>query len=217
MVAGCAAVSPAPASAEEAWWAAPQHRAAALRRAVEDLAAAFPAQYAKAPEFLQRLDALDKRIAAAQGDDLKAAADELTALQREALLANPLLDFDRLLLVRRAEGGMGLPQNWQGNCSLPRAGFDNEIAVLSPVNPDGALATLYKPEKDVMVADVDLHFDGGKMLFSMIGSHNRWQIWEINADGSGLRQVTSGEYPDVDNYDPCYLPNGQIVFGSTGV
>ncbi|HRZ82352.1 MAG TPA: SUMF1/EgtB/PvdO family nonheme iron enzyme [Candidatus Hydrogenedentes bacterium] len=217
MFAGCAAVSPAPASAEEAWWAAPQHRAAALRRAVEDLAAAFPAQYAKAPEFLQRLDALDKRIAAAQGDDLKAAADELTALQREALLANPLLDFDRLLLVRRAEGSMGLPQNWQGNCSLPRAGFDNEIAVLSPVNPDGALTTLYKPEKDVMVADVDLHFDGGKMLFSMIGSHNRWQIWEINADGSGLRQVTSGEYPDVDNYDPCYLPNGQIVFGSTGV
>ena len=122
LVAGCAAVSPAPASAEEAWWAAPQNRAAALRRAVEDLAAAFPAQYTRAPEFLQRLDALDQRIAAAQGDDLKAAADELTALQREALLANPLLDFDRLLLVRRAEGSMGLPQNWQGNCSLPRAG-----------------------------------------------------------------------------------------------
>ncbi len=62
---------------------------------------------------------------------------------------------------------------------------------------------------------MDLNFDADKMLFSMPGSNGRWQIWEIKADGTGLRQVTLGEEPDVDNYDPCYLPDGRIIFGST--
>ena len=39
------------------------------------------------------------------------------------LLANPLLDFDRILLVKRSEQNLCLPQNWQGNSSLnPRHG-----------------------------------------------------------------------------------------------
>lgn len=49
----------------------------------------------------------------------------------------------------------------------------------------------------------------------MPGGHNRWQIWEIRSDGTGLRQVTLGEEPDADNYDACYLPDGRIVFCST--
>ncbi|MGM0489942.1 MAG: SUMF1/EgtB/PvdO family nonheme iron enzyme [Planctomycetota bacterium] len=140
-----------------------------------------------------------------------------TRLQRDVGLSNPLLDFDRLLLVRRGRASprMGLPQNWQSNCVLPRSGFDDEIAVLSPVRPAGTLSTLYRPDKEVFVGDVDLHFDAGKMLFSSIGSHDRWQIFEIKADGTGLRQVTLGDQKDVDNYDACYLPDGRIIFGST--
>ena len=56
-------------------------------------------------------------------------------------LANPLLDFDRLLLVRRSEGNLGLPQNWQSNCVLPTRGFDDEIDILSPINTNGTLIT----------------------------------------------------------------------------
>ena len=37
----------------------------------------------------------------------------------------------------------------------------------------------------------------------------------MRSDGSGLRQVTPGDEPDVDNYDPCYLPDGRIMFCST--
>ena len=92
---------------------------------------------------------------------------KIEALRREALLANPLLDFDKLLLVRRRENQMGLPQNWQGNCSLPAPGYDNQIAVLSPVRPGGKLTTLFQPEKRAFVGDVELHFDAAKMLFSM--------------------------------------------------
>jgi len=54
-----------------------------------------------------------------------------------------------------------------------------------------------------------------RLLFSSVGSHNRWQIFELKADGTGLRQVTPTDQADFDNYDPCYLPSGKIIFGST--
>ncbi len=183
-----------------------------LRRAIEDLTQSFPEQYARGPEYLARLDQFEQSDA----QELAQLTEEIAALRREALLANPLLlDFDRLLLIRRKADRLGLPQNWQGNCATHKTGYDNQIAVLSPVQPGGKLTTLYQPEKGHFVGDVDLHFDAQRMLFSMPGSHDRWQIWEIGADGSGLRQVTPGEHADVDNYDACYLPDERILFDST--
>jgi formylglycine-generating enzyme required for sulfatase activity len=193
---------------------------APLRRAIVDLMETHGSKYPGGQEYLDRLARVEKArdtIIADGGSDTEGVvrlAADITALKREALLANPLLDFDRLLLIKR-RGNLGLPQNWQGNCVL-RGGFDNEIAVLSPVRPDGTLTTLYRPEHDVFVGDVDLHWDGDRMLFSMAvnGNHNRYEIFEIQADGSGLRQVSRSE-PDVDNYDACYLPNGKIIYDST--
>ena len=37
--------------------------------------------------------------------------------------------------------------------------------------------------------------------------------WAV--DGRGLRQVSGDDPADVDNYDPCYLPDGRIIFCST--
>jgi formylglycine-generating enzyme required for sulfatase activity len=193
----------------------------ALRMAIQDLAATFPGQYPGVPSLLERADAFEQRLPkiletlAAGKERALRDVDEVLAFQREALFANPLLDFDSLLLVKRGEGNLGLPQNWQGNCALAKTGYDNEIAVLSPVRPGGALTTLFRPEQGEFAGDVDLHFDADRMLFSMPGSHGRWQIWEIGSDGVGLRQVTPGEEPDVDNYDACYLPDGRIAFAST--
>ncbi|MGD0090846.1 MAG: SUMF1/EgtB/PvdO family nonheme iron enzyme [Planctomycetota bacterium] len=196
---------------------------APLRRAIEDLSQTYSEKYPKAAEYLRRCDDVEKALAslpkalatAADEEACMKAAEQFKALRLDALLSNPLLDFDRLLLVKRDPKQLGLPQNWQGNCALPRNGYDNEIAVLSPVGPQGKLTTLYKPEKGEFVGDVDLHFDADRMLLSMPGSHGRWQIWELKSDGTGLRQVTAGEEPDVDNYDPCYLPSGKIIYGST--
>jgi len=196
-----------------------------LRLAVRDLTQTFPKRYPKGVAYLEHLDACERRraelrAALTRGDEAAlpkatALAVELASVQREALLANPLLDYDRLLLVKRKANRLGLPQNWQGNCAIARTGYDNEIAILSPVRPGAKLTTFYRPKGSQFVGDVDLHFDADKMLFSMPGSHGRWQIWEIKADGTGLRQVTPGEHVDVDNYDACYLPNGRIIFAST--
>lgn len=76
-----------------------------------------------------------------------AMAEELTALGREALLANPLLDFDKLLLVQRGAKApaLGLPRNWQSNSSLRKTGYDDQIVTLSPINPNGKLTLVFKP------------------------------------------------------------------------
>ncbi len=137
-------------------------------------------------------------------------------LQYRVALSNPLLNFDRLLLVKRSTASpqLGLPQNWQSNCALPTAGFDDEIDILSPVGTGGNLSTLYRPEGPHFVGDVDLHFDAETLLFSSIGQYDRWHVFEIHVDGTGRRQVTPS-LPDVNNYDACYLPDGAIIFSST--
>jgi len=200
----------APARRKSRSWPQPKHSGPditveSLRRAVKDLAASFPDKYTKGAAYLARLDALAKTP-----DEAK-----LTALAREALLANPLLSFDKLLLIKRASGSNFLPRNWLSNTAIRKTGHTNEIAVLSPVSPDGELTTVFRPEKGVFVGDVDLHFDGTKMLFSMPNAKGEWQVHEVKVDGTGLRQVTPSEQPDVSNYDPCYLPDGNIMYTST--
>ncbi len=191
---------------------------APLRRAITDLTATFGNKYPKGRQYLDRLDQIEELRntaileGAASVDKLVRVGDDFEALRQEALLANPLLDFDKLLVIKR-RGNLALPQNWQGNCVM-RGGYDNEIAVLSPVRPEGELTTLYRPESNKFVGDVDLHWDAERMLFSMPGEKNRYQVFEIGADGTGLRQVTPTE-PDIDNYDACYLPSEKIIFDST--
>ena len=193
----------------------------ALRAGIADLTDTFGSAYPDGPQFLKRLDALEaqsKQLAKADAsdDDKEQHLEELRTLRREALLANPRIDFDRLLAVQRPAKApaLGLPRNWQSNSSLAKSGFDDSIITLSPRDPDAETMTVFKPKKARFVGDVDVHFDASKMLFSMRGENNRWQIFEASIDGSSPRQLT-GEQPDVDSYDACYLPSGKIIFTST--
>ena len=179
---------------------------ASLRLAIEDLIATFGAKYPKGAEFLKRLEALEPTPSGGK--------EEFETLLRDALLANPLLDFDKILFVQRSGSGDGLPANWQGNSSLKKTGYDNQIAVLSPLR-DGQIKTLYKPENGAFVGDVDLHFDADKMVFSSIGANKAWAVFEIKVNGTGLRQVSPDNQPDIDYYDPCYMPSGRIICDST--
>ncbi|MBW8016703.1 MAG: SUMF1/EgtB/PvdO family nonheme iron enzyme [Planctomycetes bacterium] len=182
----------------------------ALRLAIEDLSMSFPETYPA--KYLKRIKEIEEILNDADEAKLRSMATELVAFRQEALLANPLLDFDKLLIVKR-HGKPGMPQNWVGNCSK-RGPFNNEIAVLSPVSPDGKLTTLYRPKPGAFVGDVDLHWDGKKMIFSSQLPNRRYEVFEINADGTGLRQVTK-TIEGVDNYDACYLPSEKIIFDST--
>ena len=191
-----------------------------LRLAVTDLNQAFGQRYPKGRDYLDRLKMLEKSCKAASAKaNAVNLANELDDLRLRALLANPLLDFERLLLLKRKRGQLGLPVNHKCNTGINRTGYDNEIAVLSNVRGDGKalgakLQTLFAPTGRRFVGEIDLDFDAEKLLFTMPKGPT-WQIFEINADGSGLRQVSRSQDPDVDNFDACYLPDGRIVFAST--
>ncbi len=145
-----------------------------LRLAIVDLTATFPDQYRRGPEFLQRLDAVARRAGPASAE----VRGEVTRLKEEALLANPLITFDRLIVLKRKRGQLGLPTNHQCNTALKQTAYDNEIAVLSPVRPDGQLHTLYQPDGRRFVGEIDLHYEADRLLFTMPNGQT-WQIHEI--------------------------------------
>ena len=204
---------------------------AALRRGVEDLAQTFPDEYAKGKQHLRQLtqyeksfDAITAGVEAANAKAIAQAA-ELLAFQRETLLANPLLDFDKVLVVKRRFGGsarsvigkqIGAPNlNSHTNSDIPHRGWDNEITVLSDLRGDVKHTTLYRPEESHIVRDLEVDFDASRVMFSSIGGNDAWALFEVNADGSGLRQITPIDLPDVDFFDSCYMPDGRVATCST--
>jgi formylglycine-generating enzyme required for sulfatase activity len=212
----------------------------ALRLAIEDLERTFPGKYPAS--YRSRLSAGEAALRSAleqfrpeRLDAFEAVAKlhaGLEALKAESLLANPLLDFDRLLVVRRKPQGdprrsqngthgmgefVGVPRQSSWNHgTMPNVDkWINDIAVFSPREREGALTTFFSAGRPGLVADIELHWDASKLLFSMPDKNKNWQVCEIRADGSGFRQLTPSSHPDVHNFDPTWLPSGEIVFLST--
>jgi hypothetical protein len=76
----------------------------------------------------------------------------------------------------------------------------NELAVLLD-DPEGG------------VRDPNVNYDGDKILFSYRkGGTKTYHLYEINVDGTNLRQLTDG--PDND-IEPVYAPDGGIIFCSS--
>lgn len=80
------------------------------------------------------------------------------------------------------------------------------------LDPDGTLTNL-TPFEQIAVRDPEISYDGQHVIFSMKrGALSKWQIYEMTVDGTGLRQISRG--PNVNDWDPAYLPDGNIVFVS---
>ncbi len=63
------------------------------------------------------------------------------------------------------------------------------------------------------IRDPQVHYDGRRIIFSWRrnGGEN-YNLYEINSDGTGLKQITSGPYND---FEPTYTSEGSIMFVST--
>jgi cytochrome c5 len=73
--------------------------------------------------------------------------------------------------------------------------------------------TVLVDDPEGSVRDPHVHYDGGKILFSYRpGGTRHYHLYEIGADGTGLRQLTDGPFDDIE---PAYLPDGGIVFPSS--
>lgn len=96
--------------------------------------------------------------------------------------------------------------------TLNRSWAAGNLYKLAPIAPDG-IVTPITNFTGASISDPAVSYDGKRILFSMRppGGSNR-NIYEINADGTGLRQVTSGGGHD---YDPLYLPDDRILFTSS--
>ncbi len=79
--------------------------------------------------------------------------------------------------------------------------------------PSRKITTLLETKTGV-IRDPDLSYDARKIVFSMRrDTQDSYHIYEINVDGTGLRQLTS--LKDADDLDPVILPDGHILFSST--
>lgn len=184
----------------------------ALRAAIADLTATFGEEYPRGKEYLARLDAIEKRQAA---NDAEAGKDFLT-LQHEALLANPLLSRQPILFVTRTQYA---PDHHSTETMFQtgeiNTGKFHGGGVIKTINlaKGGEVKTLLEAPRGV-ARDVEVDYDGKKILFSMrkdVGDD--YHVYEMNADGSGVRQLTTGA--GISDIDPAYLPDGRIVFSGT--
>jgi len=197
----------------------------------------------KLAESLRRLgapvddDAATLQQARAAADQLPLAAPESVRREvylraqwavRRLALANPLLDFDDLLLVRGAPGTWShMSDQYLGWWSQPGGG----LYILHDFRTDHAsLQCLTEGLAPGSVIRPDLSYDGTKALFawcrhypglrdwadkldkSRLPEDSFYHLFEVNVDGTGLRRLTFGKYND---FDGRYLPNGEIVFCST--
>ncbi|HPJ97919.1 MAG TPA: SUMF1/EgtB/PvdO family nonheme iron enzyme [Candidatus Hydrogenedentes bacterium] len=191
----------------------------ALQRAIEDLTHTFPEHYVRGGEFLEQFNALEaehaRLLQEAGPESIAPIAQRFEALQREALLANPLLDFDRLLVIRRRADRLGLPTNYSSNSDLPPTGYENSLLSLGLPGRDNTAETVFVPEGDAFIGDLDLHYGAERLLLSTPNAEGRWGIAELDLATGTLTRLPLIDEPDVHNYDACYLPDERIVFCST--
>lgn len=117
-----------------------------------------------------------------------------------------LVETEALVFVKSSTSRT-LDTNFLGSSST------SNLFLLSPISPNGKLTNLTNlTEPGAAVLDPEVSYDGLKILFAMRKNRNEsFNIYEINVDGSNLRQLTSSNF---DDCDPTYLPNGKIIFCS---
>jgi hypothetical protein len=165
------------------------------------------------------------RALAASGNAADAGWPELWRrvhrLRREIVFANPLADFGPLLFVKQAPGIFShqLTQ-YYGSCARPGGGLfvldQPGRALRARELVGGALpaGSFQHPE---------VSYDGKRILFAYCEADSIptdreshldrfYHLYEVNTEGSGLRQLTDGPH---DDFAPRYLPNGELLFVST--
>lgn len=180
----------------------------ALRAAVKDLIATYGARYPQGVAFLTRLDTIEKQDAPGNSPDFK-------ALQREALLANPLLAGQLLAYVVRAQY-RGDHHNTEtmfqtGECNT--GSFCGPGALKTLDLKTGKTNTLFDVPRGI-ARDPEVRWDGKKIVFSMRKDiKDDYHIYDINPDGTELKQLTFGG--GITDIDPFYLADGRIAFSAT--
>ena len=181
--------------------------------------AARLAKHTTAPDLsadLTELSGLEKRLAGLGPKPDPAAARQLYLAVRRAkrriLFANPVIDFTQVLFIDNPyPQGREWPhqaRHRNGMMAVP----GGRLLVLDGLSPGGRIRKL-APDWPGSFWKPDLSFDARRVLFCFWRNDEpSFHLYEVNIDGSGLRQLTHGPYDDLD---PIYLPDGHIMFITT--
>ncbi len=164
------------------------------------------------PMFL--LLVLGISVLPAGGFALAAAGDTAGLLEPE-LLEGPFAGADEIIFTIRSVGKDG---HWYANF-----GYWSSNANQMMYGRNGsrlcALNLRTGKRRDILhdeggtIRDPHVHYDGEKILFSYRKAGSIYfHLYEINADGTHLRQLTDGAFDDLE---PIYLPDGGIMFCSS--
>jgi len=148
---------------------------------------------------------------------------------REMALANPALDFNEMLFVRRHW------PSWAHQCSH-RVGeaqvVGADLCVLTGLDGGGTVrSVLGKQLATGGIGRPNLSFDARRIVFPYAAPRPKatsygygkpgvrggpclmYDVYQIGVDGKGLAQLTDS--PRTEDTEPAYLPDGRIVFTST--
>jgi hypothetical protein len=174
----------------------------------------------RAPDLRKELVELDSLAGKATADGNAAtnaaAGRELylavRRVKREILFKNPAVDFTQLLFIDQP-----FPQGSECNHeAVHRLGrmavAGGQLLVLDGLRPDAPVRALV-PAMPGSFWRPELSFDAKKILFCFKPQAGKsFHLYEMNLDGTGLKQLTNSEYDDID---PIYLPDGHIMFTTT--
>ncbi len=170
-----------------------------------------------AAPFAAQLDAL--RAAKAPGDDarwldLYAEACEARRARRLAsFLARPrTIVFTKHLNLGGSHYAYTEGQSDAQNERQFQAGA--ALCLLTMEGPYGSVRTLIDDPRG-MIRDPAASYDGTRILFAWKKSDREddYHLYEMEAASGAVRQLTHGL--GFADYEPAYLPNGDIVFNST--
>lgn len=204
------------------------------KSAIENLKKSYPDTYHPEKDWEKTLEELktnkENLISGLKAKDPKAEkqAQKLLKQLDASLLANPLLAGKQVVAIKRTlgekarqamSGELGIaPSNFQNNSEIwnPKSGWTNEFVSLTVQSGKIKQSTLYKPQAGMIISDPEPHFDGQRLMYSSIGTSDRWQLFELDVTTGATRQLTPESYKDFDSFDGCYLPDGRYIFCSTG-
>lgn len=196
----------------------------AIRLAFNDMKGMKGYDSSKYASLLSELESLVKKgfDGMYSGDaSAVASAEKAIANKRAILLSNPLLDGDKVVAARYKLGATAhtamAPQlgtqanNWSNQESARREGFDADIVELTNLRGDVNVRSVYKPSNTSSIADLKLHWDGDRVMFTQTMDDKRWNIHEVKLDGTGYRPLMEMLEPDLEFYDGTYLPDGRLI------
>jgi hypothetical protein len=141
-----------------------------------------------------------------------ALAGEMTSDAKRIVL-EAMGDCEEIVFACRQEG---LDGHWYANFGYYAASENRKayraLGRLCKLDVRTGEVALLIDDPEGTIRDPQVHYDGRKIIFSYRnGDSEHFHLYEINTDGTGLRQLTSGPFNDIE---PTYLPDGGIVFCS---